>query len=423
MSEEWKRRLISILFTLAVVAVIGLVMAPLPLWTPQLTPTPEPTATPKPTPTVVPDVTVCSTGCDFTTIREAIGYARDGDAIAVLDGIHTEQGITVNRDVIIVGEAADGTIVQGHSEPDQATESVFVIAEGATVSLRDLTIRHGNPESGTESGGAVSNRGTVTLERCLITENVASAGGGLHNYGSMTLINTTVSNNIADGTGAGYTGCGTGGGIKVENGPLVVVNSTISGNRSLGNGGGIFLGCKGTIELITSTISGNDATGGSGGGICIRGAASITASTIVNNRAAQTGGGIYVRGSGESGLVRGWLDYSSTIVAGNTTGSPYCCADCMLGEYSTLGISANNLVEDGSCSPALSGDPLLGPLGVNGGDTRTHALLPESPAIDALSAVSCTLTLDQRGLVRPVELRSSDTPCDVGAYEVQQAEE
>jgi hypothetical protein len=423
MSDEWKRRLISILFTLAIVVFIGLVMAPLPLWTPEPTPNVEPTATPKPTPTVVPDVTVCSTDCDFLTIREAIGNARDGDVIAVVEGIHTEQGIMVDRDLTILGQSPEGTIVQGHEQPGEATESVFVIAEGATVTLRDLTIRHGNPESGTESGGAVSNRGTVTLESCLITENLASAGGGLHNYGSMNLINSTVSNNVADGTGAAYTGCGTGGGIKVENGPLVVLNSTISGNSSQGNGGGIFLGCKGTIEMISSTISGNDATGGSGGGICVRGAAAITASTIVNNRAAQTGGGIYVRGSGESGLVRGWLDYSNTIIARNTTGSPYCCADCMLGEYSTLGISANNLVEDGSCGAAFSGDPLLGPLGVNGGDTRTHALLPDSPAIDAISAVSCTLTLDQRGLARPVELRSSDTPCDVGAYEVQQIEE
>jgi hypothetical protein len=46
MSDEWKKRLISILFTLAVVALIGLLMAPLPLWTPEPTPTAEPTATP-----------------------------------------------------------------------------------------------------------------------------------------------------------------------------------------------------------------------------------------------------------------------------------------------------------------------------------------------------------------------------------------
>jgi hypothetical protein len=422
MSDEWKKRLISILFTLAVVIIIGLLLAPLPLWTPQPTPTPEATVTPEPSPTLVPEVTVCSNGCDFRTVQEAIDHASHSDVIAIVDALHTEQGITVNRDVTIVGQAADGTIVQGHSEPGQATQSVFVIAEGASVIMKDLTIRHGNPESGTESGGAVHNQGTVTLEGCLITDNRASAGGGLHNFGSMTLIGTTVSDNVADGTGGLLTGCGTGGGIKVEQGPVVIINSTISGNSSKGNGGGIFLACKGTLNLTNSTISGNDATGGSGGGICVRGAATVTSSTIANNRAAQTGGGVYVRGSGESGLVRGWLDMSNTIIGGNITGSEYCCADCMLGEYSQLGVNAHNLVQDGSCTPDLSGDPLLGPLGLNGGDTRTHALLPNSPAIDAISAVSCTLALDQRGMARPVELTSDDTPCDVGAYEVQPEE-
>ena len=58
MSELWKKRLISILFTLAVVACIAVVIAPLPLWTPEPTPTPKPT--PEPTPTVAADVTGCS---------------------------------------------------------------------------------------------------------------------------------------------------------------------------------------------------------------------------------------------------------------------------------------------------------------------------------------------------------------------------
>jgi hypothetical protein len=413
MSDEWKRRLISILFTLAVVALIGLLVAPLPLWTPQPTPTPEPT------PTVEPDLTVCSSGCDFATFKDALDHAQNGDVIALLDAVHTEQGIVVEKDVTILGRSPEDTVVQGHAEFGQATESVFFVSEGSTVVIKELTIRHGNPESGTESGGGIHNRGTVTLEHCLVTRNNASAGGGMNNFGSMTLVNTIVSNNIADGTGAGFTGCGSGGGIKAEQGPLVMINSVVSGNNSKGDGGGIFLACKGTLELTNSTISGNEATGGSGGGVCVRGAASVTQSTIANNRAAQTGGGVYVRGSGERGLVRGWLDFSNSIIAGNTTGLQYCCADCMLGEDSTLGINVNNLVEDGSCSPALTGSPLLQPLADNGGGTLTHALLPGSPAIDAISAISCTLALDQRGMPRPMEVSSVDTPCDIGAFELE----
>ena len=112
----------------------------------------------------------------------------------------------VDKDVTILGQSPDGTTVQAHEEPGQATESVFLIAEGATVTIKDLTIRHGNPESGTEVGGAVDNRGTVTLERCVVTDNTASAGGGLNNFGNMTLVYTIVSNNVADGTGGSTPG-------------------------------------------------------------------------------------------------------------------------------------------------------------------------------------------------------------------------
>jgi hypothetical protein len=416
-SSRVKRILTSVLFTLAVVGLIGLCEAPLPIWTPAPTPTPEPTPTPQ------ASLTVCSSGCSFATLQEAIDEAQSGDIIGVLDAVHTEAGIVVDKDVTILGQSPSGAVVQAHAEPGEATESVFIIAEGATVVIKDLTIRHGNPETGMEAGGGINNRGVVTLERCVITENAASAGGGVNSFGSMTLIDSAVSNNVANGTGEGYTGCGTGGGIKVEQGPLVVINSVINGNKSKGNGGGIFLACKGTLELTNSTISGNEAVGGSGGGVCIRGAAKLTQSTIANNRAAQTGGGIYVRGSGESGLVRGWLDFSNTIVVGNTTGSEYCCADCMLGEHSTMGVNVNNLVEDGSCNPAFTGSPLLQPLADNGGQTLTHALLRDSPAIDAIPIISCTVSVDQRGKARSMEIRSSDTPCDIGAFELQPGEE
>ncbi len=46
-------------------------------------------------------------------------------------------------------------------------------------------------------------------------------------------------------------------------------------------------------------------------------------------------------------------------------------------------------MEDGSCSPSLSGDPSLGALADNGGATETFALLAVSPAIDAGDDATC----------------------------------
>ena len=64
------------------------------------------------------------------------------------------------------------------------------------------------------------------------------------------------------------------------------------------------------------------------------------------------------------------------------------------------------------------GNPRLDRLRDNGGPTATHALLPDSPAIDAgdpngcRDALGALLTADQRGFARPV-----GSACDIGAFE------
>ena len=60
-------------------------------------------------------------------------------------------------------------------------------------------------------------------------------------------------------------------------------------------------------------------------------------------------------------------------------------------------------------------DPLLGPLADNGGDTLTHALLDDSPAIDQGVCVA-GIDTDQRGVSRP-----QSTTCDIGAFEFKPA--
>jgi hypothetical protein len=110
------------------------------------------------------------------------------------------------------------------------------------------------------------------------------------------------------------------------------------------------------------------------------------------------------------------VSLKNTIVAHNTAPT---AADCS-GAVSSQG---HNLDSDGSCALGGSGDlsgvdPKLGPLQDNGGPTRTQALLPGSPAIDAGDALGCPPT-DQRGTARPQDGDGSGPAvCDVGAYEL-----
>jgi uncharacterized repeat protein (TIGR01451 family) len=59
-------------------------------------------------------------------------------------------------------------------------------------------------------------------------------------------------------------------------------------------------------------------------------------------------------------------------------------------------------------------DPQLGPLTDNGGAAWTHALLPNSPAINGVPAINCPVATDQRGFARPYPAGGA---CDIGAYE------
>jgi len=85
--------------------------------------------------------------------------------------------------------------------------------------------------------------------------------------------------------------------------------------------------------------------------------------------------------------------------------------------------TGHNLDDDGSCfttggSDLLNIAPKLAVLGDNGGPTKTMALKPTSPAIDAgddsLTGPPDNLATDQRGLPR-----LSGAHVDIGAYEVQ----
>lgn len=362
-------------------------------------------------------VTVCAEGCDFDTLQAALDDpgTQPGSLIYLTDPVHTEAGVMVGQDVTIMGRGADQTVIQAHQEAGQATDRVFFIPAEATVSIQALTIRHGYPREGIRSGGAIENRGTLTVSRVVIRDNQANCGGGIFNRGgTLTVENSTIRDNRADGEGPTGYECGAGGAIKVtEGGTLNLVNSTLSDNRARLRGGALHVSCKSTARLVNATISGNFA-GGRGGGINVGGTLHLTHCTIAGNAAGGKLRRDQIDRNPAGGVaVRGTLHYTNTLVANNPKGG-----DCVVGESGLIGANTHNLVEDGGCSAAYAGDPLLADLADNGGDTQTRAPLPGSPALDALPADACPLATDQRGQPRPVAQTSPDTPCDIGAFEL-----
>src|SRR3989338_5074012 len=347
----------------------------------------------------------CDADC---SLREAIGAAN---ALPVADVIPVPAGsyilsiggtgedlnatgdLDITGDLTINGAGDTSTIIDGG-----AIDRGLTVFPGATVFIDSVTVRNGNPGAGFGAGG-ILNAGTLTLTNSTVTDNTGDDfGGGLYNTGTLTLTDTTVSDNVL----SGFNASGGGGGI-FSSGTLSLTRSTVSGNSTIGRGGGIY-NLDLTATITNSTISGNTAL--NGGGIFNRdGTVSITHATITGNTASDNGGGIWNFG--------GTMTLANTIVSGNTAAT--LSGDCA-GSITSLG---HNLASDASCAFAGAGDlnstdPLLGPLQNNGGETETHALLPGSPAIDAVPLAFCTLPTDQRGVARP-----QGTGCDMGAFEVE----
>jgi len=271
--------------------------------------------------------------------------------------------------------------------------------------------------------GAVSSPSTLTVEDSLIRHNEPSGGVG---FTGLTAIirNTVIDNNFANGIG------GDGGGIS-KTGTMYILNSSITNNRAFESGGGI-LSENGHLYLTNSTVSGNRADNGGGncncpgGGIYNRvgggnppGSIIVTNSTIANNRSAGKGGGIRNDPGGililRNSIVGGNMAFSNEV---DVSGAAHSDGFNLIGN--TTG-STGWLTSD-----LLNVNSLLGPLGINGGSTRTHALMPGSPAINAGNNElardpfdNSILISDQRGAGFG---RIVSGTVDIGAYEADYSE-
>lgn len=293
--------------------------------------------------------------------------------------------------------------------------SLFEISPGEIVTFNAVTFR-----DGADIGG-IRNFGTLTVNDSTMTNNAADPndGGAIYNVGGTTNINRS--------TISGNTAIGIGGGISNAFGTVNVNNSTISGNTA-GSGGGLH-NRNGQMKISNSTISGNSATlegvDAMGGGGILNfvdstqgGALYMSNTTVANNTASGTnlGGGIR--------NLTAYFSANNSIIAGNSASAAGIdfYGEFNNGEYNLIGHSTGVTVQGMPDGMIFDQDARLGPLQNNGGPTLTHALSPDSPAIDAgqtflaFDTYGNPLVFDQRGAGF---VRSAGLTTDMGSYEIE----
>lgn len=298
-----------------------------------------------------------------------IDFALPGPGPHVL--LLTSGELQISKNMTLSGPgAADLTISGGNSQ------RIFSVGAGVDFTVKQVTITSGAAGNG---AGLLNNGGTVTVDSSEITSCTSSADGG------------AIYNQAA--------------------GTLTVINSTLTGNQAL-NGGGIY-NALGAMVLTNTTITANTAaaaSAGKGGGIYNNtGLVTLVNSTVYANTAAETDGGIHNEG--------GTATLRNSLIAGSTAGSGPDIGGAFVSEGYNLIQDAGTAVISGPATGDIYGqDPHTGLLRINGGSTRTLALLAGSPALNIIpsgtSSCGTTLVTDQRSAVRP-----QGGGCDIGAYE------
>jgi CSLREA domain-containing protein len=356
-----------------------------------------------------PDNTVCTLraaimeanalpGPDRIDLQANVTYVltRSGEDDTGLNG-----DLDILDSVTIVGAGAASTIIDGNgvATGDRIMEVIRCIGNAALVmgecpggavvvaDISGIAFTHGNPSYLSLGGGAVRANGKLTLTNCAFHDNAADTTG---TYGGAiavgaektTVVGSTINNNRA---------ANSGGGIVVSSASLSVINSTIVANSANDLGGGIAV-FTGSAGLYNVTVVGNTANAdavniGNGGGVATYNSTIVLTNSILTGNTHRNDGSLFITLDDASGSI--------TSSGHNIISHP---ASVIGGAYST-------------------GNPMLGPLQNNGGQTLTHALLPGSAALDSGEPTGCTddfgqiLDVDQRGFPRPVN------GCDLGAFE------
>ncbi|MBR0472864.1 MAG: hypothetical protein IJI98_09245 [Methanosphaera sp.] len=277
------------------------------------------------------------------TIKDAIKSVKTGGTIYLASGTYDESEIYIGKSLNIVGAATSTTVINSKNK------HTFTIK--ANVKLKTFTIKNARDKNGgaiynkgslslesvkiqsskaTQMGGAIYNKGTLNAYKSTFNGNNAMYGGAIYNTNKLTLSKCSFTNNNAGRYGSstyttGYMNVyscnydnnrntsifikknnrnqqirsssfksnkGINGGAIYNQKSNLTISKTYFGKNSAKTGGAIYN--SGNINIKKSTFTANNAK--NGGALYNTNKLIITDNSVKNNVAQQSGGVIYNTG-------------------------------------------------------------------------------------------------------------------------------
>ena len=183
-------------------------------------------------------------------LKDAVKNAQAGNVITIRGTINaTKYGtgehknfgeIIIDKNITIEGTTNQTSDIlnANKTEGSKPAHRIFVVKNGATLTLKNITLKGGIAPSGAGGGGIfIEDGGTVELENCTIEDcetGSGSDGGAISISGTANLTGCTIKTCTAKRNGGGvYVG---------KNGTFTMNNCTLTGNKANANGGGVYVG-------------------------------------------------------------------------------------------------------------------------------------------------------------------------------------